>query len=56
MDKDKQNKPAENAQKQDEGMADNPDALNTNYQAPEQQVDPDTIKKSFAERVRFKAI
>ena len=39
-------------QPQDDGMADNPDALNANFEAPKSDIAPDAIKKSFAERVK----
>ncbi len=36
----------------DDGMADNPDALNANYEAPQNDIDPNEIKKTFADRVK----
>ncbi len=46
---DKNKQPADS---QDSGMADNPDALNANYEAPTNNVDTTEIKKSFADRVK----
>lgn len=37
---------------QDDGMADNPDALNSTYKAPTNDVNPAEIKRSLAERAK----
>ena len=39
-------------QGQDDGLADNPDALNADFQAPQNDIDPVEIKRSFADRVK----
>jgi cytoskeletal protein CcmA (bactofilin family) len=33
-------------------LSDNPDALNSNYEAPDAEIDPREIKRSFADRVK----
>ncbi len=52
-DKPENNEQSDGAQSsQDQGMADNPDALNANYIAPTTDIDPHEIKKTFADRIK----